>query len=497
MRKIILTLGILLSIGGMASAQKAELSERDEFIRYESSLLGMDENNYYVLVGYSYDKKDNYKGTILYTYDKNLKIVDKTNIDEKTREVATDAFVTDNKISMIRADYNGGKIHCHVIDKATKKCDTKTYFDDNLDRRDRLLLSTAKSADDSLFFAMKTVYNAKDESIKSSKMILFDNELNELWQKEYFAPASSLFLTNDGEVIAVGHYITDDNNSVVRFTTINGDDEVYVDEEFQNFRIGDINVAACNNDELIMYGLIKSDDKRLDKIGRTYYKGFFSFTYNLKTRAIGTINKYDFTADDYKIIMNQKAGKKLKVADVAFLQPLEVLPTSDGGVVVAYNPDYETVIKSQYGVSRYKSKESVLIWRLRPDGTIAWHNGFRRIMNTGMFENSWYTPHYITETDEVVFIVEDDIKDKLDNESPVKIVSKSYAYEASKPAGKLPTRISMIRFDKDGNVTKEALHSEKKMLLVGKHYVLDNGKAVLLYVSNKKEPGGLIRIDIK
>ena len=118
-------------------------------------------------------------------------------------------------------------------------------------------------------------------------------------------------------------------------------------------------------------------------------------------------------------------------------------------------------------------------------------------MNTGMFENSWYTPHYITETDEVVFIVEDDLKDKLDNESPVKIVSKSYAYEASKPAGKLPTRISMIRFDKDGNMTKEPLHSEKKMLLVGKHYVLDNGKAVLLYVSNKKEPGGLIRIDIK
>ena len=61
MKKIILALGILLSIGGIASAQKVELSERDEFIRYEGSLLGMDENNYYVLVGYSYNKKDNYQ----------------------------------------------------------------------------------------------------------------------------------------------------------------------------------------------------------------------------------------------------------------------------------------------------------------------------------------------------------------------------------------------------------------------------------------------------
>lgn len=497
MKKIYLLLGILLSMGSSSIAQKVEIGERNDFIRYEGSLLGMDKNNYYVLVGYSYNKKDNYKGTVLYTYDKNLKIVDKTNIDGEQREVATDAFVTDRKLSMIHADYQLGVMDCHVIDKTTKQCVTKKYFHDELSRKERAFLYTCKSPDDSLFFAMKTIFNRKDENIKSSKMVLFDNEMNELWQKDYFVPMSSMFLTNDGEVMSVGYYVDDNGGTTVRFSVITGEDEMYIDETISDLKIGDLKIANSNSGELLMYGLMEVDNKRGNDNSRNYYNGFFSFTYNLKTRAISNVNKYIFTDDDYRIIMNLKADKKVNYENVSFLKPLEVLPTSDGGVVVSYCADYETIVKSQYGISKYKNKESILLWRLRSDGSIVWHNGFRRIMLTGMFENSWYTPHYITDNDEVVFVVENSTKDKLDNESPVTIVGKSYMYEYNKAPAKLPTCITLVRFDKDGNISKEVVHSEKKMLIVGKSDVLDNGKAVLLYVSNKKAPGGLIRVDVK
>ena len=82
MKKLFMAVAVMLLVGSIVKAQKLEFGDKDEYIRYESSLLGMDENNYYVLVGYSQNKKDNYKGSVLYTYDKNLKIVDKTNIDD-------------------------------------------------------------------------------------------------------------------------------------------------------------------------------------------------------------------------------------------------------------------------------------------------------------------------------------------------------------------------------------------------------------------------------
>ena len=128
MKKIFMAVAIMLLVGSIAKAQKLELGDKDEYIRYESSLLGMDENNYYVLVGYSYNKKDNYMGTVLYTYDKNLKIVDKTNIDDKTRKIATESFITNNKLSMVHADYKLATLDCHVIDKKTKQCASKQYF---------------------------------------------------------------------------------------------------------------------------------------------------------------------------------------------------------------------------------------------------------------------------------------------------------------------------------------------------------------------------------
>ena len=118
-------------------------------------------------------------------------------------------------------------------------------------------------------------------------------------------------------------------------------------------------------------------------------------------------------------------------------------------------------------------------------------------MNTGMFENSWYIPHYLTENEEVVFITENSKKDKLDAVSQVREIGKKYANEAQKGPGKLPDVVTMVRFDKNGNVTRELLHTEKKMVLVGDPNTVDDGKAVLLYVSTKKAPGGLIRIDIK
>ena len=131
MKKLFMAVAVMLLVGSIVKAQKLELGDKDEYIRYESSLLGMDENNYYVLVGYSQNKKDNYKGSVLYTYDKNLKIVDKTNIDDKTRKIATESFITNNKLSMVHADYKFATLDCHVIDKATKQCETKQYFYDD------------------------------------------------------------------------------------------------------------------------------------------------------------------------------------------------------------------------------------------------------------------------------------------------------------------------------------------------------------------------------
>ena len=139
----------------------------------------------------------------------------------------------------------------------------------------------------------------------------------------------------------------------------------------------------------------------------------------------------------------------------------------------------------------------VMLWRLKPDGTILWNNGFKRNMATGMFENSWYTPHYITDNDEVVFVIETHKKDVPDNTSMANVVVKYYRYEQNPVTGSFPSNITLVRFDKNGNITKEAMPGEKKMLIVGNPNVMDDGKAVLLYVSNKKAPGGLIRVDLK
>ena len=59
MKKIFTTLGLMLTLmGSNAIAQKIEIGERNDYVRFESSLLGQDENNYYVMVGYNYNKEE-------------------------------------------------------------------------------------------------------------------------------------------------------------------------------------------------------------------------------------------------------------------------------------------------------------------------------------------------------------------------------------------------------------------------------------------------------
>ena len=500
MKKIIIVLGVLLLMGNIATAQKVEMGERNEFIRYESSILGMDENNYYVMVGYNYDP-ENKQGSTIYTYNKDLKIVDKTHLDEEMRFLATETFITDSKIAVVYQSLMFESMTCEVIDKATKKSiSKKDYFKDNTDFHEIPTLITCTSPDVSLFFAMKTIYDKKKDEIIKSTMILFDNELNELWTKEYFVPVAAYTLTNDGEFVTAGYYQDKDGVQHMRFSIVTGDDEVEYESSMSDFVIGDMEIAAYNNGEILLYGLIEEPEtkKFLKKNDREYYTGFYTFVYDTKTKTMGRVNKYLFTDDDYKILDNVDAKSKNKSEKTSFLQPLEVLPTADGGAVVSYNVNYKVSVRDQQGfVNTYKTTGSILVWRLSADGTVVWHNGFRKYMNTGMFENSWYVPHYLTDNEEVVFITENSKKDKPDMGERVQCVAKRYRKEAQQGPGKLPDVITIVRFDKNGNVTKEVVHTDKKMLVVGDYKTVDNGKAVMLYVSNKKAPGGLIRVDIK
>ena len=498
MKKIILTLGLLLSIGSIATAQKVEIGERNDYIRYESSILGMDNDYYYTLVGYNYGP-ENTKGSTIYTYNKNMKIVDTTHLDNEMRFLATESFVTNNKIAVVYRNDFFSYMTCEVIDKTTKKSITKKdYFKDNTDFHEIPTLITCTSPDDSLFFAMKTIYDNKKEAIKSSRMILFDNELNELWSKDYFVPVAATLLTNDGEFVTAGYYEDKSGKQNIKFSIVTGEDEIEYETFVSDFKIGDIEIAGYNNGEILVYGLIECDPLLFQKKDFTYYNGFFTFTYDTKNKTMSRVNKYTFTDDDYKILDNVNSKTSHKLKNIRFLKALDVLPTADGGAVVCYNINYKVSVKDQYGfTSSYMTTGGVLVWRLTADGSITWHNGFRKFMNTGMFENSWYIPHYLTENEEVVFITENSKKDKLDAVSQVREIGKKYANEAQKGPGKLPDVVTMVRFDKNGNVTRELLHTEKKMVLVGDPNTVDDGKAVLLYVSTKKAPGGLIRIDIK
>ena len=498
MKKAIFTLSILLSVGNMVNAQKVEIGERNDYIRYESSMLGMDDNYYYTLVGYNYDK-ENHRGATLYTYDKNMKIVDKTHIDGDMRMLATESFVTNDKIAIVYENQLFSNMTCEVIDKNTKKSiRKKEYFFDNTDFHETPMLLTCTSADDSLFFAMKTIYNTKKNEIKSSKMILFDNELNELWTKDYFVPVAATWLSNDGEFVTGGYFEDKSGVQNIKLSIVTGEDEVEFETSISDFVIADMEIANYSNGEILVYGLIEGKREFLQKRNYTYYTGFYSFVYDTKTKTMGKVNKYTFTEDDYKILDNINASRKNNDKNTTFLKALKVLPTADGGAVVSYEVNYTITVKDQYGFkSSYKATGGVLLWCLNDDGSVVWHNGFRKMMYTGMFENSWYLPHYLTANEEVIFITENSKKDKAGPNLAVNYVGKRYAKENQKCPGKLPDVLTMVRFDKNGNVSKEVIHTDKKMLLVGDPTTVDNGKAIILYVSTKKAPGGLIRIDVK
>ena len=501
MKKIFTTLGLMLTLmGSNAIAQKIEIGERNDYVRFESSLLGQDENNYYVMVGYNYNK-ENKGGSTLYTYDKNLNIVSENHIDENLRTLTTHSFITNNKISMVQADNNFYTMTCEVIDKATKKSSIKKYFFDDLTKNDIADLTTCTSDDDSLFFAMKTIVNQKNGEITKSKMILFDNELNELWSKDYFLPASSIMLTNDGEVIGATHYRDKNENQNLIFTIVTGDNETNFETTVSNLKIGDVEIANYNDGIILAYGLIESDGKKI-KNGpystTDAYSGFYTLTYNTKTKTLGQVRKYNFSNDDYNIVENKKAKKKNKNTDMAFLLALDELHTADGGAVVSYAKNFQHIYRDQYGLTwKQKVMGGILVWKIEADGSITWHNGFRKSMNAGMFENSHYTPHYLTSNGDVVFVNEHSKKDKLDNTSTVKTVAKRYNREAQQGSGPLPDNITLVRFDKNGNITYEIIHTEKKMLLVGNPNVVKDDKVVMLHVSNGNEPGGLVRINLK
>ena len=215
---------------------------------------------------------------------------------------------------------------------------------------------SARSKDGSLTAIINISTTPKGEKYEATE-ILFDEEMNIEWQRDYpIYSLSSMFVTDDGEIVTIGRSKGKGPHTLY-FSVLNENDIQYLSKQTKLY-VYDTYIVSYKDSRILVMGFGTTTDSKNDK-----EINYFGMSVNVETEE-SEIHYKGFDNTDNNIFYDTKIGKSAKPITINQISLNKCIATEYGAVGTIQN-------------YLYKSSIGILVFALDNHGNIIWKRDIR------------------------------------------------------------------------------------------------------------------------
>jgi len=403
--------------------------------------------------------------------------------DSKTLEIPNskgfllgETFRNGNSLNIMMYDYEGG-IRLRIV-----SLDIQNFTIS----RDEIVctLSKDKGYDAELFSCSSPngeYYAAvcclwPNKSQGSAVALLFDDEMNKLWQRELvYSDITDVILSNDGDLatIALGSLDGNKNATAFRINAVSDGGEQHAEYTIE----ADLTTVALLNyiDGRILATALEGSGGNskitIGALGHRNFSGITSLVFDLDKEDIAISNRHPFTNNELNALSNSPKGTPNLGGDLKFIRKVDACQTPNGGAVLYQHAWSEESRDMRSGASNLTvHSKGILVVQVDMKGEMVVSPIMQNNQNA-----SW--PHVgadLFATGDKVYILTNESGNEGDVYTPLEPAKRSLKLLAANSAA------SLYWFTADGFGAKQVLQRDEKAILFTPAVKGENGRYFFL-----------------
>ena len=345
---------------------------------------------------------------------------------------------------------------------------------------------TATSPNGQYHGVVYAVWSKKGGS--SATAILYDKDMNKLWEQPLvFSDIYQMLVGDNGTIATLQPGTIDGNNDVTAFriNVANADGEKH-SEYVLDADVSDVALMACEGDKVLAvalegkggYGFL-----RIGTLGNRSYTGLWGLRFDLDSKKISASNRYAFTDDDIRLFLNAEAGQKMLSHKVDYVHLLDRCTTPQGGAALYQRTWKVETRNAKTGMTMSETVHSVGILMVQAN-----MNGELTISRIPQRNQNASWPDVgadIFPYNGKVYVLTNESKHETDEYTPDRPAQRSKSLLMANSA------LSLYWFTPDGQGAKKVIEKERKAILKTPAFAGSNGRFYFLAGSMNPSLGSL------
>ena len=402
----------------------------------------------------------------LVAYDRDLNEKGRVELPAEKEKTLYGGFANEGSIDLLMTEstdevYNAYRLSFDPQTLQKKNEHQLASFKKGKDRKNFTFVGTSQSQEWlSIMFAL--VQDNDAEWVIN----LYDTQLEELWSMDFHMDViDDYMVTDSGEVLLGGFYNKKNSDDIrLEFAVLDGESEARYSDVGQWEDMQTMEIVRYDGGKIYCTGLLRGEE--LEKNGSRWSSGFYSLVYDTREKRVTLFEKKVFTKEDVCDLCNVSHRNRMKVVSTDKLSFVNAVCDNDG-TVVEFERSYNLLVNH---VPTFTAYMGVLVYRIDNAGHIVWQKIINREVQTpAEATNAVNSKLFVHDGKYTMFYMEDPKNLEAKPDTPLKPTSTDKAKQI----------LLALTFDKQGNVSRQALQIPSKAFCIGAPHLLADGSYML------------------
>ena len=344
--------------------------------------------------------------------------------------------------------------------------------DVSIQKGDEYKVWTANSLGGQYHGMVYAVWSKKGPS--TAVAMMFDNNMNKLWESELeYSDIHDVLVTDGGTIATTRLGVIDDNKDITAFRiNMANADGVKHGEFVLEADVSDMALLNTDGHKVLAVALEGKGGYgalRIGSLGNRSYTGVWGLVFDMDAQKISVSNRHAFTDEEIRLFENLSAGAKMLSQKIDYVRLLDYCTTPQGGAAL-YQRAWKVEVRR--GATSSETVHSVGILLVQADmrGELT----INRIPQCNQNADWPKVGANVFPYNGKVYVLTNESKHETDEYTPDKPAQLSRSILMANAA------LALYWFTPDGQGAKQLLERERKAILYAPTYAGSNGRFYFL-----------------
>ncbi len=356
--------------------------------------------------------------------------------------------------------------------------DDKSLAEVSLQKDDETAVWTISSPNGMYHGVVYAVWGKKDRKVMA---MLFDSEMNKLWERQlFYTDVLNVIVTDNGTLVTMRMGMVEDHKELTAFRVnmVTADGEKH-GEYVLDADVSDVALLNCDGSRVLAvalegkggYGLL-----RMGALGSRQYTGLWGLVFDIDEQKIAVANRHPFTDEDIRNFCNDAEGATYNKREIYYIHKLDECITPQGGAALYQHAWHEETRNVRTGMTYNETvySKGILLVQANMQGELIVSNIPQNNQNA-----SW--PKVGADVfvhGDKVYVFTNESKEESDKYTPGQPAKRSKSLVMANAA------LAAYWFTPDGQGAKKVIEKERKALLSTPLYAGQDGRFYFLTTSS-------------